>query len=127
LALMGLAVAAARPPVAGAPPTTPTTSAPLTISWDVAADQPVTVVVSGPNFSSNWPTGSAEPVGPVAITGGLCGVDPGVYHYDLVVTDALGRNRSKVVQFTITARWQHKSENPVGAMAAGYRSSDGLS
>jgi hypothetical protein len=127
LALMGLAVAAARPPVTRAPPITPTTAFPLTMSWDVAADQPVTEVVCGPNFSSKRPTGSAEPVGPVLVAGGLCDADPGVYDYDLVVTDALGRNRSKVVQFTITARWQHKSENPVGAKAAGYRSRDGLS
>ena len=118
--------AAARPPAVGAPPTPPTTavpfptlapftfsasapavltaSAPLTFSWEVTADKPVTVVISGPNFSSTALSGSAEPVCPVALSGSLCNADPGVYHYDLVVTDALGRTRSKTVQFTVTAR-----------------------
>ncbi len=120
------AAAVAWPPVVGAPPTPPTTavpfptlapftfwasapavltaSAPLTISWEVTADKPVTVAISGPNFSSTVLSGSAEPVCPVALAGGLCNADPGVYHYDLVVTDALGRTRSKTVQFTVTAR-----------------------
>jgi len=78
---------------------------PVTLSWNVVADQPVTVVISGPNFSSTQMSASAQPVCPGTLTGTACNADPGVYRYKLEATDSLGRSVfSKTIQFTVTPR-----------------------
>jgi hypothetical protein len=82
-----------------------TGSAPVTLSWNVVSDKPVTVVISGSNFSSTALSGTAESVCPVALVGSLCNADPGVYAYVLTATDSLGRSVfSKTVLVTVTPR-----------------------
>jgi len=71
------------------------------ISWKITANQPVTVLVSGANFSSSSAQGSTN-LCPGSVSGSTCTASKGLYPYKLVVTDQLGRTVfTKTVVLTV--------------------------
>jgi hypothetical protein len=72
------------------------------LNWNIVANKPVTVTISGPNgFSSSDLSGSST-VCPVDVVAGKCPAPPGAYAFVLKATDHLGRLvYSKTIQLNV--------------------------
>jgi hypothetical protein len=71
------------------------------LQWSVSANDPVTVVVSGPGFSSTQMSGSSAALCPGTISGTTCTVAPGNYAYTLTVTDTHGHSLPETIVLTV--------------------------
>ncbi len=71
------------------------------LRWSATSDTPITVLVSGPGFSSTQAAGSSASLCPGTVNGNTCVVAPGNYPYTLTVTDSHGHSLPETIVLTV--------------------------